>query len=145
MGDANGKKFRDYAQQYNLDILIEHANQQLAMLSQRYTLNVWTTSSLAIIDHDMDGETRSVASLSGGESFPTALALSLAIANMASGSMKIEFLFIDEGFGTLDASSLYMVMNALDQLQNQGRKVVLISHIQGNARTHPWCRFRLNL
>lgn len=131
MGDATGKKFRDYAQQFNLDILLEHANQQLTMLSQRYTLKRLENSlSLAIIDHDMDGETRSVASLSGGESFLTALALSLAIANMASGSMKIESLFIDEGFGTLDASSLHMVMNALDQLQNQGRKVVLISHIQ---------------
>ncbi|AYA69651.1 ATP-dependent dsDNA exonuclease [Acinetobacter sp. WCHA55] len=131
MGDATGKKFRDYAQQYNLDILLEHANQQLNQLSQRYTLKRLDHSlSLAIIDHDMDGETRSVASLSGGESFLTALALSLAIANMASGSMKIESLFIDEGFGTLDASSLHMVMNALDQLQNQGRKVVLISHIQ---------------
>lgn len=131
MGDAAGKKFRDYAQQYNLDILLEHANQQLNQLSQRYTLKRLEHSlSLAIIDHDMDGETRSVASLSGGESFLTALALSLAIANMASGSMKIESLFIDEGFGTLDASSLHMVMNALDQLQNQGRKVVLISHIQ---------------
>ncbi|MCY1161415.1 exonuclease SbcC [compost metagenome] len=131
IGDAKGKDFRDYAQQYNLDILLEHANQQLAMLSQRYTLKRLENSlSLAIVDHDMDGETRSVSSLSGGESFLTALALSLAIANMASGSMKIESLFIDEGFGTLDASSLYMVMNALDQLQNQGRKVVLISHIQ---------------
>ena len=131
IGDAKGKDFRDYAQQYNLDILVEHANQQLTMLSQRYTLKRLDHSlSLAIVDHDMDGETRSVSSLSGGESFLTALALSLAIANMASGSMKIESLFIDEGFGTLDASSLYMVMNALDQLQSQGRKVVLISHIQ---------------
>lgn len=131
MGDREGKKFRDYAQQYHLDILVEHANQQLAMLSQRYTLKRLDQSlSLAIIDHDMDGEMRSVSSLSGGESFLTALALSLAIANMASGSMKIESLFIDEGFGTLDASSLHMVMNALDQLQNQGRQVVLISHIQ---------------
>lgn len=131
MGDREGKKFRDYAQQYHLDILVEHANQQLAMLSQRYTLKRLNQSlSLAIIDHDMDGEMRSVSSLSGGESFLTALALSLAIANMASGSMKIESLFIDEGFGTLDASSLHMVMNALDQLQNQGRQVVLISHIQ---------------
>lgn len=131
MGDATGKKFRDLAQQYNLDILIEYANQQLAMLSQRYTLKRLENSlSLAIVDHDMDGETRSVSSLSGGESFLTALALSLAIASMASGTTKIESLFIDEGFGTLDASSLQMVMNALDQLQNQGRKVVLISHIQ---------------
>ena len=131
IGDSKGKNFRDLAQQYNLDILLEYANQQLAMLSQRYTLKRLDHSlSLAIIDHDMDGETRSVASLSGGESFLTALALSLAIANMASGSMKIESLFIDEGFGTLDASSLHMVMNALDQLQSQGRKVILISHIQ---------------
>lgn len=131
IGDAKGKEFRDLAQQYNLDILLEYANQQLAMLSQRYTLKRLENSlSLAIIDHDMDGEIRSVASLSGGESFLTALAISLAIANMASGSMKIESLFIDEGFGTLDASSLHMVMNALDQLQSQGRKVVLISHIQ---------------
>ena len=131
IGDSKGKDFRDLAQQYNLDILLEYANQQLAMLSQRYTLKRLDNSlSLAIIDHDMDGETRSVASLSGGESFLTALAISLAIANMASGSMKIESLFIDEGFGTLDASSLHMVMNALDQLQSQGRKVILISHIQ---------------
>jgi len=131
MGDSTGKKFRDLAQQYNLDILIEYANQQLAILSQRYTLKRLENSlSLAIIDHDMDGETRSVSSLSGGESFLTALALSLAIASMASGTTKIESLFIDEGFGTLDASSLHMVMNALDQLQSQGRKVVLISHIQ---------------
>ena len=131
IGDAKGKEFRDLAQQYNLDILLEYANQQLALLSQRYTLKRLENSlSLAIIDHDMDGEIRSVASLSGGESFLTALAISLAIANMASGSMKIESLFIDEGFGTLDASSLHMVMNALDQLQSQGRKVILISHIQ---------------
>ncbi|OTG80484.1 hypothetical protein B9T33_08630 [Acinetobacter sp. ANC 5054] len=131
IGDAKGKDFREFAQQYNLDILVEYANQQLALLSQRYTLKRLENSlSLGIIDHDMDGELRSVSSLSGGESFLTALALSLAIANMASGSMKIESLFIDEGFGTLDASSLHMVMNALDQLQNQGRKVVLISHIQ---------------
>ncbi|AOA59082.1 AAA family ATPase [Acinetobacter larvae] len=130
MGDKNGKKFRDYAQQYHLDMLLIYANQQLQQLSQRYTLKRLDHSlSLAIIDHEMDGEVRAVASLSGGESFLTALALSLAIANMASGSLKIESLFIDEGFGTLDHASLHMVMNALDHLQSQGRKVILISHI----------------
>jgi len=56
--------------------------------------------------------------------------LALAIANMASGNMKLESLFIDEGFGTLDPSSLHIVMDALDRLQSQGRKVILISHIQ---------------
>ena len=58
------------------------------------------------------------------------MALALAIANMAAGSMKLESLFIDEGFGTLDPASLHMVMNALDHLHHQGRKVILISHIQ---------------
>ncbi len=131
IGDAQGKKFRDYAQQYHLDILIEYANQQLTLLSQRYSLKRLENSlSLAIIDHDMGDEIRSVASLSGGESFLTALALSLAIATLASGSMKIESLFIDEGFGTLDAASLHMAMDALDHLHSQGRKVILISHVQ---------------
>lgn len=131
IGDASGKKFRDYAQQYHLDILIEYANQQLSLLSQRYTLKRLDNSlSLAIIDHDMGDEVRAVASLSGGESFLTALALSLAIATLASGSMKIESLFIDEGFGTLDAASLHLAMDALDHLHSQGRKVILISHVQ---------------
>jgi exonuclease SbcC len=130
IGDAKGVRFRDLAQQTHLDILLDYANQQLHQLTSRYSLKRLDQSlSLAIIDHDMDDELRSVASLSGGESFLTALALSLAIANMASGSMKIESLFIDEGFGTLDAASLHMVMNALDQLHHQGRQVVLISHI----------------
>ena len=130
IGDKHGSKFRDLAQQTHLDILLEYANQQLHLLSQRYSLKRLEQSlSLAIIDHDMGDEERSVASLSGGESFLAALALSLAIANMAAGSMKIESLFIDEGFGTLDAASLHMVMNALDQLQHQGRQVVVISHI----------------
>lgn len=131
IGDGTGRKFRDFALQYYLDQLLEYANQQLQQLSQRYTLQRLENSlSLAIIDHDMDGEVRSVASLSGGESFLTALALSLAIANMASGELKIESLFIDEGFGTLDSNSLHLVMDALDRLQSQGRKVVIISHIQ---------------
>ena len=78
----------------------------------------------------MNGEIRPVLSLSGGETFLVSLALALAIAQMASGSMKIESLFIDEGFGTLDPASLHIVMDALDHLQNQGRKIILISHIQ---------------
>jgi exonuclease SbcC len=49
---------------------------------------------------------------------------------MASGNTRLESLFIDEGFGTLDPASLHMVMDALDRLQDQGRKVILISHIQ---------------
>ncbi|WP_213686941.1 AAA family ATPase [Acinetobacter sp. WY4] len=131
IGHKEGTKFQKIAQEHHLDILVEYANQQLQPLAPRYQLHrIPDSLSLAIIDLDMNSEVRPVLSLSGGETFLVSLALALAIANMASGSMKLESLFIDEGFGTLDPASLHMVMNALDHLQSQGRKVVLISHVQ---------------
>ncbi|WP_425917232.1 AAA family ATPase [Acinetobacter sp. TSRC1-2] len=131
IGHKEGTKFQKIAQEHHLDILVEYANQQLQPLAPRYQLHrIPDSLSLAIVDLDMNSEVRPVLSLSGGETFLVSLALALAIANMASGSMKLESLFIDEGFGTLDPASLHMVMNALDHLQSQGRKVVLISHIQ---------------
>lgn len=131
IGHKEGEKFQKIAQQHHLDILIEYANQQLQPLAPRYQLQrIPNSLSLAIIDHDMNSEVRPVLSLSGGETFLVSLALALALANMASGSMKLESLFIDEGFGTLDPNSLHIVMDALDRLQDQGRKVVLISHVQ---------------
>lgn len=131
IGSRDGAKFQRYAQHHHLDILLEYANQQLQPLAPRYELKrIADSLGLAIIDHDMNDEIRPVQSLSGGETFLVSLALALAIANMASGNMKLESLFIDEGFGTLDPSSLHIVMDALDRLQSQGRKVILISHIQ---------------
>lgn len=131
IGSKDGAKFRRIAQEHHLDILIEYANQQLQPLSARYELKrIQHSLGLAIIDHEMNSEVRPVLSLSGGETFLVSLALALAIANMASGAMRLESLFIDEGFGTLDPSSLHIVMDALDRLQSQGRKVILISHVQ---------------
>lgn len=131
IGSKEGTKFQRIAQEHHLDILVEYANQQLEPLAPRYQLQrIPDSLGLAIIDHDMNAEVRPLLSLSGGETFLVSLALALAIANMASGSMKLESLFIDEGFGTLDPTSLHIVMDALDRLQSQGRKVVLISHVQ---------------
>lgn len=131
IGDAKGATFKKLAQQFHLQMLVELANQQLAALTPRYSLRCIEDSlGLTIVDHYMNDEVRPVLSLSGGESFLVSLALALGIANMASGSTRLESLFIDEGFGTLDQSSLHVVMDALDRLQSQGRKVVLISHIQ---------------
>ena len=131
IGHKEGTKFQKIAQEHHLDILVEYANQQLQPLTPRYQLHrIPNSLSLAVIDLDMNSEIRPVLSLSGGETFLVSLALALAIANMAAGSMKLESLFIDEGFGTLDPASLHMVMNALDHLHHQGRKVILISHIQ---------------
>jgi exonuclease SbcC len=131
IGSADGKKFRNYAQQFTLDVLLAYANRHLADLSRRYRLErVKDTLSLLIIDQDMGSEKRSVHSLSGGESFLVSLALALGLASLSSNRVRVESLFIDEGFGSLDAETLLIAMDALDNLQSQGRKVGVISHVQ---------------
>ncbi len=131
IGAADGKKFRNYAQQITLDVLLAYANQHLHQLSRRYRLQrVADTLALMVIDEDMGDEQRSVHSLSGGESFLVSLALALGLASLSSNRIKVESLFIDEGFGSLDADTLRIAMDALDSLQAQGRKVGVISHVQ---------------
>lgn len=131
LGSADGKKFRVIAQGYTLDILLTYSNKHLKELSSRYQLARTSPDSLAIkvIDLDMLSESRSVHSLSGGESFLVSLALALALSSLSSNRMNIESLFIDEGFGSLDSDTLRTAMDALDRLQNQGRKIGVISHL----------------
>ena len=78
----------------------------------------------------MGDEIRSVNSLSGGETFLVSLALALGLASLSAQQINVESLFIDEGFGSLDPLTLNIAMDALEQLQNQGRKVGVISHVQ---------------
>ncbi len=131
LGSADGKKFRQIAQEYTLDILLGFTNIQLQELAGRYKLSrVPNSLALQVLDHDMGDEIRSVHSLSGGESFLVSLALALGLASLSSNRMKVESLFIDEGFGSLDQATLVIAMNALEKLQNQGRKVGVISHVQ---------------
>lgn len=131
IGSADGKAFRRIAQAYNLEQLLEHANAHLASLSRRYRLaRGGSELGILVIDGDMGDERRSVHSLSGGETFLVSLALALGLASMASGQLRIESLFIDEGFGSLDPQSLALAMEALDGLQAQGRRVGVISHVQ---------------
>ncbi|KAA0947808.1 chromosome segregation protein SMC [Pseudomonas sp. ANT_H4] len=131
IGSATGDKFRKIAQAYNLDLLVHHANVQLRQLVRRYRLKRGGSMlGLLVLDTEMGDETRSVHSLSGGETFLVSLALALGLASMASSTLKIESLFIDEGFGSLDPESLQLAMDALDGLQAQGRKVAVISHVQ---------------
>lgn len=131
IGAADGKKFRNYAQQLTLDILLGYANAHLKDLSRRYRLNrVKDSLALMVIDQDMGDESRSVHSLSGGESFLVSLALALGLASLSSHRVRVESLFIDEGFGSLDADTLRVAMDALDSLQAMGRKVGVISHVQ---------------
>jgi len=131
LGSADGKKFRQIAQEYTLDILLGFTNIHLQELASRYKLSrVPNSLALQVLDHDMGDEIRSVHSLSGGESFLVSLALALGLASLSSNRMKVESLFIDEGFGSLDQATLVIAMNALEKLQNQGRKVGVISHVQ---------------
>lgn len=131
IGAADGKKFRNYAQQLTLDILIGYANAHLKDISRRYRLSrVKDSLALMVIDQDMGDEYRSVHSLSGGESFLVSLALALGLASLSSHRVRVESLFIDEGFGSLDADTLRVAMDALDSLQAMGRKVGVISHVQ---------------
>ncbi|WP_053145303.1 AAA family ATPase [Pseudomonas sp. P97.38] len=131
IGSATGDRFRKLAQAYNLDLLVHHANAQLRQLVRRYRLKRGGSMlGLLVMDTEMGDELRSVHSLSGGETFLVSLALALGLASMASSTLRIESLFIDEGFGSLDPESLQLAMDALDGLQAQGRKVAVISHVQ---------------
>ena len=129
IGSADGKKFRNYAQQFTLDILLGYANRHLQELARRYRLQrIRDSLALMVLDQDMGDEMRSVHSLSGGESFLVALALGLA--SLSSNRVRVESLFIDERFGSFYADMLRVAMDALDGLQAMGRKVGVISHVQ---------------
>ncbi len=131
IGSADGKKFRNFAQQLTLDILLGYANTHLQGLTRRYRIERLRDSlGLLVVDQDMGDELRSVHSLSGGESFLVSLALALGLASLSSHRVRVESLFIDEGFGSLDAESLNVAIDALDRLQSMGRKVGVISHVQ---------------
>ena len=69
--------------------------------------------------------------MSGGESFVVSLALALALAEIANNGKAIHSLFLDEGFGNLDAESLYLAMSTLETLKTHGKTVGIISHVEG--------------
>lgn len=131
IGSADGKKLRTFAQGLSLDVLVEQANLHLDELRPRYHLRRVSGADmdLEIIDRDMGGETRSTASLSGGETFLVSLALALGLSDASARSVRVESLFIDEGFGALDPESLDVALAALDRLQSMGRTVAIVSHL----------------
>jgi len=130
LGSASGNKFKEIAQGYTLETLLTYANKHLQDLSPRYKLQrIPDTLALQVVDTDMLNEVRTIHSLSGGESFLISLALALGLSSLSSNRMKVESLFIDEGFGSLDNETLRIAMDALEQLHTQGRKIGVISHV----------------
>ncbi|AFK03803.1 SMC domain protein [Emticicia oligotrophica DSM 17448] len=134
IGDATGKKFGTFAQGLTLARLIALANRRLKDLSDRYLLDKPSEQDedeLMIVDQYMGNERRSVKTLSGGETFMISLSLALALSDLASKNIKLDSLFIDEGFGTLDPESLDLALNTLEKLQQESQKNIgIISHVE---------------
>lgn len=132
IGSKDGKKFRTFAQGLTFDIMVSHANAQLHKMSDRYLLkrDAENPLELTVIDNYQGGEIRSTKNLSGGEGFIISLALALGLSQMASQNIRVDSLFLDEGFGTLDEDSLEIALTTLTGLQQEGKLIGVISHVQ---------------
>lgn len=130
VGSSNGDKYRRYVQSLVLLTLLKNANVELTKLHSRYRLaKGGGDMEIKVIDSDLADQERPTDNLSGGETFIVSLALALGLAQMASNNVRIDSLFLDEGFGTLDDDSLEKALNALSSLNAQGKTVGLISHV----------------
>lgn len=131
IGSENGKKYRNFAQGLTFEWMIMHANEQLQRMTDRYTLinDDQIPLGLAIMDHYQAGESRSTKNMSGGEQFLVSLALALGLSKMASQTVRVDSLFLDEGFGTLDHEALDLALSTLSSLHHDGKVVGIISHV----------------
>ena len=131
IGSADGKKYRNFAQGLTLEIMVSHANAQLMKLSDRYLLvrDKVEPLELNVIDNYQAGEIRSTKNLSGGESFIVSLALALGLSRMASRKVRVDSLFLDEGFGSLDEDTLETALTTLAGLRQDGKMIGVISHV----------------
>ena len=118
IGSSDGKKYRNFAQGLTFELLVSHANRQLAKMTDRYLLirDHKNPLELNVIDNHQAGEIRSTKNLSGGESFIVSLTLALGLSKMASRKVRVDSLFLDEGFGSLDNDSLEVALETLSSL-----------------------------
>ncbi|HWQ64255.1 MAG TPA: AAA family ATPase [Methanospirillum sp.] len=131
IGSADGKKFRVFAQGLTFQILITQANRHLQMMTDRYLLrpDPQVPLNLAVIDTWQAGDHRSTKNLSGGESFLVSLSLALGLSGMVSKNVRVDSLFLDEGFGTLDDEALDIALGVLSGLHQEGKLIGIISHV----------------
>ena len=134
IGDANGNKFNNIVQRITMRHLFSLANIRLETLMERYQLKLGSEDdedSIWVVDTHMGDEWRTIDSVSGGERFVISLALALALSDMASQNVRIDSMFIDEGFGTLSPDDLYNAIAMLERMQVEGDKLVgIISHVE---------------
>jgi exonuclease SbcC len=118
-------------QELMLERLLEHSNKHLESLSSRYYLRRREMNGLGLeIEDLLHSARRTVNTLSGGESFLVSLSMALGLSDMSGNGRKIESLFVDEGFGSLDDETLYKVLSTLKDLKNNGKMVGVISHVK---------------
>jgi exonuclease SbcC len=131
-----------------LDVLIGAASITLFALSQgRYSLASNDDEEFVVVDHANADETRSVRTLSGGETFQASLALALALSDQlatlsTAGGAKLDAILLDEGFGSLDADTLDAVASTIEALGTEGRMVGVVTHVPALAERVP-VRFRV--
>ena len=131
IGSADGKKYRNFAQGLTFELMVSHANRQLEKMTDRYLLirDEHQPLELNVVDNYQAGEIRSTKNLSGGESFIVSLTLALGLSKMASRKVRVDSLFLDEGFGTLDEDALETSLDTLSGLQQDGKLIGIISHV----------------
>jgi exonuclease SbcC len=139
---GNKISFERYVLAHYFNQILMEANQKLAvMTNERYSLYRKNEKTKGAAQQGLDlvvydahtSKTRDVSTLSGGESFKAALALALGLAEIIqqnSGGVNLETMFIDEGFGTLDSDSLDMAIEVLMNINQAGRVLGIISHVQ---------------
>jgi len=139
IGSSTGDRFRKFAQGLTLDNLVWLANQQLNRLHGRYLLQrkVSDALELEVVDTWQADAVRDTRTLSGGESFLVSLALALALSDLVSHKTRIDSLFLDEGFGTLDSETLDTALDALDALNATGKTIGVISHVEAMKERIP--------
>ncbi|NVK32015.1 MAG: hypothetical protein HWE20_13490 [Gammaproteobacteria bacterium] len=132
IGSADGKKYRNFAQGLTFEWVVSGANRQLRKMSDRYSLqrNHNEPLELDIVDHYQADERRSTKNLSGGESFLVSLCLALGLAQTTQHQRRVDALFLDEGFGTLDEDALDLALTTLGSLQQDGKLIGIISHVE---------------
>ncbi|MCX7098566.1 MAG: AAA family ATPase [Methylococcales bacterium] len=129
----NGMAFRRRVQGRLADKLLVQTNAILEKISGRYYLRQAASEqglALEVEDTYQANARRLPKTLSGGESFVVSLALALGLAELANNGRSVDSLFLDEGFGNLDAESLYTVISTLENLHTHGKTVGVISHVE---------------
>lgn len=143
-GNLSGKQriqLETYVQQQLFDRILYRANLRFRVMSggqydlmrrKEYQLNQQSGLDIDVVDH-YNGTTRSVSTLSGGESFMASLSLALGLSDEiqeSAGGVQLDAMFVDEGFGSLDEETLELAMKAMQNLAEEGGRIVgIISHV----------------